>query len=162
METTFLDSLHKLKVPMSTKTSHFLCKITNFLKKKLLFRPWNLINLGIYSSSKPYTNPLIIHISRLLTWNTLLPIQMVSNYLNYLMNFYLFEDIFTKLQRTLIKICKQGIFIFLYNILLMESFFLPSEYNDIFGIMPEFKYISFFKNLSNHYTKVSQKTKIVS
>ena len=74
----------------------------------------------MYSSSKAYPNLLIIHISTLLTRITLLPIQMVSN---YLMNFYLFQDILTKLQRTLIKINKQGIFMFSYNILPMESFF---------------------------------------
>ena len=89
---------------MSTKT---LCKITKFLRKKLLFRPWNSINLGIYSFSKAYPNLLVIHISRLLTRNTLLPIQMLSN---YLMNVYPFEDILAKLQRTLIENKQTGNF----------------------------------------------------
>ena len=96
----------------------------------------------MYSSSKAYSNLLIIHISRLLTRTTLLPIQMVSN---YLMNFYLFEDILTKLQRTLLKISKLGIFMFLHNILLMESFFCHQSIMISLELCLDQKIFHFFK-----------------
>ena len=81
---------------------------------------------------------------------------MVSN---YLLNFYLFEVILTKLQRTLIKISKQGIFMFSYNILLMESFFCHQTIMISLELCLDLKIFHFFKNWSYHYTKVSHKKK---
>ena len=111
----------------------------------------------MYSSSKAYSNLLIIHISRLLTRTTLLPIQMVSN---YLMNFYLFEDILTKLQRTLLKISKLGIFMFLHNILLMESFFCHQSIMISLELCLDQKIFHFFKTGLITIKKVSHKRKL--
>ena len=119
MKTTLLGSLHKLKVPMSTKTGHFLCKIANLLRKNC-FQTLELDQLRDTQFFQSISKPSYNTYKQITYKNYTLTNPNVSN---YLMNFYLFEEILTKLQRTLINISKQGIFMLLYNILLMESFF---------------------------------------